>query len=100
MSAKIGANTAKARVLMNELSDKLNARFPGFWEEGPMGPEFVDLNAKNGFVRRPRLISVSPLFPYPDEGYRAICANLDPSNQKRLFSNFEELCEFIQSNIN
>lgn len=100
MSAKIGANTAKAREMTKDLFNQLSARFPEYWEMDRVWPSFIDLGARNGWVRRPRIITVTHNFPYPDEGYRAICANLDPSNQKRLFSNFEELCEFIQSNIN
>jgi len=100
MATKVGANTKKAREMTKDLFNRLSDRFPGYWEmDRETWPNFLDLGAKRGMVRQPRIISVTHDFPYPDRGYRALCANIEDGSLNRYFKNFDELCEFIQVNI-
>lgn len=100
-TSKIGANTTKAREMTRDLVNQLNQRFPDtFYLDRNTWPTFIDKGAKQGMIHESRVIVVTHAFPYPSEGYRAVCANVDPNNKKRDFSSFNELCDFIQSNIN
>lgn len=94
-SAPVSANSTKGRETQKELLAILQERFPGHFElDRDVFVNFIDLKAKNGCVRRNKIIVIQPNYPSLN-GFRAFTAHCRKSGG--FFNTFEELCAYIES---